>query len=289
MQDVARLRVRHHGHIPVPAAERGFVHRKAPDRFRLAARKSPRHRTLHDSIHRVPAQPHPPGDRLDARFLQPRDHFRLEVGRVPGTALRPRHPDGDHTVLRALDPRHVADQKRLVAPGVQVPPFAAARIVARARLAAARTPQRTPPGPFKLHPKLLRLPNWLHPGDLPLRAQAQNSIQPIPSGHVCELPSVSLWDSCRRPALPAADHAISSESRDPERQPAAPSVQQQYPWPEPPPKPLVRGRRGFRRRIGDAPASPVPHPTRRHTVFACESLPARSMIQLPMLPTHHDR
>ena len=193
MHDMARLRIRHHGHVPVPAAERGFVHRKAPNRLRLAARKSPRHRTLHDSVHRVPAQPHPAGDRLDARFLQPRDHFRLELGRVPRTPLRPRHLNRHHPVLRALDPRDVADQKGLVAPGVQVPPLAAACVVARARLAAVGTPQRAHPGPVQLHPKLLRLTLRLHPGDLPLRTQAQNGVQPVSSGHVCEFLSVSLW------------------------------------------------------------------------------------------------
>ena len=76
-------------------------------------------------------------------------------------------------VLRALDPRDAADQEGLVAPGVQVPPLAPPRIVARARLATARTPQRAPPGPLQLHPKLLRLPGRLHPRDLPLRTEAQ--------------------------------------------------------------------------------------------------------------------
>ena len=84
MQDVARLRIRHHGHVPVPAAERGLVHRKAPNRFRLAARKSTRHRALHDSVHGVPAQPHPLGDRLYARHLQPPDHLRLVQPVPPG-------------------------------------------------------------------------------------------------------------------------------------------------------------------------------------------------------------
>ena len=97
--------------------------------LRLAARESPRHCTLHDSIHRVPDQPHPAGDGLDARFLQPRDHFRLELGRVPRTPLRPRHLNRDNPVLRALDPRDIADQRGLVAPSVQVPPLAGAGII----------------------------------------------------------------------------------------------------------------------------------------------------------------
>ena len=201
MQDVARRRIRHHGHVPVPAPERGLVHRKAPDRFHLAARKSTRHRTLHDSVHRVPAQPHPLGDRLDARRLEPPDHLRLELRRVPRAPLRPRHLDRHHPVFRALHPRDVADQKGLVAPGVQVPPLAPPSIVARARPAAVRTPQPASPGPLQLHPKFLRLPGRLHPRDLPLRTQAQNGVQPVPPGHVCEFLSVSLWDSCRGRAL----------------------------------------------------------------------------------------
>lgn len=51
-----------------------------------------------------------------------------------------------------------------------------------------------PAGPFQLHPKLLRPPGRFHPGDLPLRTEAQNGIQPVPPGHVCEFPSVSSWD-----------------------------------------------------------------------------------------------
>ena len=292
MQDVASLRIRHHGDVLVPTPERGLVHRKAPDRCRLAARKSPYHRTLHDAIHRVPAQPHPPGDRLDAGFLQPRDHLRLEQGRVPRTPLRPRHLDRHHSVLRALDPRDVADQKGLVAPGVQIPPLAAARIVTRARLAAVRTPQRACPGPVQLHPKLLRFPCWLHSGDLPLRTEAQNGIQPVLPGHVCEFLSVSLWHTVPRANAPQRDHAISSESPGPERQSAALlPVQQQYRWLGCPTGLLcVERSRGSL--VASAARQLPPHLTpltSPSSRLACKSLPARPMIQLPALTTHHDR
>ena len=240
MQDVARLRIRHHGHVPVPAAERGLVHRKAPNRLRLAARKSPRHRALHDSVHRVPAQPHPLGDRLYARH-EPPDHLRLELHRVPRAPLRPRHLNRHHPVLRALDPRDVAGQKGLVAPGIQVPPLAAARIVARARLAAARTPQRAPSGPLQLDSKFLRCPRRLHPRDLPLRTQAQNGVQPSLPGHVRDFPSVSLWDRCRGASAPQPDDAISPGSRDSERTPLLSSRSAAVPVASVPNQVVVRG------------------------------------------------
>ena len=166
------------------------------------------------------------------RSLPPR------TGPCTSNPLRPRHPDDDHAVLRALHPRDVADQEGLVAPGVQVTPFAAARIVARARLAAVRTPQRASPGPVQLHPKLLRLPRRLHPRDLPLRTQVQNGIQPFSPGPVCEFLSVS-WDRCRWRVLRSLTTQSPPSPAIPKGSPMHSSpVQQQYPWLGCPTKPL---------------------------------------------------
>ena len=204
---------------------------------------------------------------------------------LPGS-LRPRHPDGDHPVLRALDPRNVADQEGLVAPGVQVPPLAAARIVARARLAAVRTSQRAPSGPLQLQPKLLRLPGRLHPGDLPLRTEAQNGIQPVPSSHVCEFLSVSFAGQAPRASAPRGSTTQSPPS--PASRKAARSS-----------SPISSSTRGLgaqpsrcawsgredasprRRHARFLRASPPHSPSHR---LACEGLPARPMIQLRMLP-----
>ena len=280
MQDAARLRIRHHGHVPVPAAERGLVHRKAPDRFRLAARKSPRHRTLHDSIHRVPAQPHPPGDRLYARFLEPPDHFRLELRRVPRTLLRPRHMDRDHPVLRALDPRDVADQKGLVAPGIHVPPLTAPRIVARAGLAAVRAPQPAPHGPLQLHPKFLRLPRRLHPRDLPLGTQARTA-----SGQLLPAMSATSFPShCGTGAGTSAPARPRNLPRPrPSRKPARCSSRSAaVPVASVPHQALVRGLVREGHSAASAARLPLPAGSTVHIV-------PHPMIRLRPVPTHQDR
>ena len=80
--------------------------------------------------------------------------------------------------------------------------------------------QRASPGPVQLHPTLLRLLGRLHPDDLPLRTEAQNGIQPVPPGYVCEFLSVSFVKQVpRSERFARLDHAISLKSRDPERQP----------------------------------------------------------------------
>ena len=306
MQDVARLRIRHHGHVPVPALERGLVHRKTPNRCRLAARKSPRHRALHDSVHRVPAQPHPLGDRLHARHLEPPDHLRLELDRVPRTPLRPGHLDRHQPVLPALDPRDVADQKGLVAPGVQVPPLAAPRIVARARLAAMRTPQRAPPGPLQLHPKFLRLPGRLHPRDLPLPDPGPER-RPASSFRPClRVPFRLVVGQVPGASAPRPDDGISSEPRDPERQPAAllPFSRSTGGFRAQPGRCAWESSGGSHCRVGGTPAasrrdrsvppstrSPL-HPLRTSPPRPTElrkSASPRPMIQLPMLTTHQDK
>ena len=195
---------------------------------------------------------------------------------LPGS-LPPRHPDGDHPVLRALDPRDVADQEGLVAPGVQVPPLAAARIVARARLAAVRTSQRAPSGPLQLQPKLLRLPGRLHPGDLPLRTEAQNGIQPfLPAMSASSFPSHSR-DRRRGRALRAARPRNLLQVPRPERRHAAPPRSAAVPVAWVPNQVVVRGVvERTPRRVGGTPASSAPHPlTRRHTAsLAKASQPA---------------
>ncbi len=212
-------------------------------------------------------------------------------GRVPRTPLRPRHLDRHHSVLRALDPRDVADQKGLVAPGVQIPPLAASRIVARARLAAVRTPQRACPGPVQLHPKLLRFPCWLHPGDLPLRTEAQNGIQPVFPGHVCEFLSVSLWHTCRGRTL----RSVTTQS------PPSPPIPKDSP---PHFSPFSSSTGG----LGAQPSGCAwsgredPSSRRRHVRFLhtspphiatipprLQKPPSPPMIPLPALTTHHDR
>ena len=209
---------------------------------------------------------------------------------LPGS-LRPRHPDGDHPVLRALDPRNVADQEGLVAPGVQVPPLAAARIVARARLAAVRTSQRAPSGPLQLQPKLLRPPGRLHPGDLPLRTEAQNGIQPVPSSHVCEFLSVSFAGQAPRASAPRGSTTQSPPS------PAMPKGstqllpdQQQYPWPGCPTKSLcVEWSRGPLVASAARPLPPRLTPSLAVTPPRLRRPPSPPHDSASDAPTHHDK
>ena len=121
--------------------------------------------------------------RLHARLLQPPDHFRLKLRRVPRTPFRPRHLHRHHPVFPGPHPRHIADQEGRIAPCVQIPPLPPPRVVARASLAAMRTSQPAAARPRQLHPQFLPLRGPLHPGDPPVRSQAQNGVQPAPLLH----------------------------------------------------------------------------------------------------------
>ena len=231
-----------------------------------------------------------PAHRLDAGF--PFSHAitsASEQGRVPRTPLRPRHLDRHHSVLRALDPRDVADQKGLVAPGVQIPPLAAARIVTRARLAAVRTPQRACPRSGATPPEapsvsvLGSTPVTFHSGPRPRTASSQF----FPAMSASSFPS-HCGTQCRGRTLRQRDHAISSESPGPERQSAALlPVQQQYRWLGCPTGLLcVERSRGSL--VASAARQLPPHLTpltSPSSRLACKSLPARPMIQLP--GAHH--
>src|SRR5204863_8298455 len=109
------------------------------DRFELAQLQAAAYCALHHAVDLVPAQTHPSCHRARVGFLQPVDDQRLHQRGETTVGISPGHLDLEHSMLAALDARHIGPDERLEHARIQVAPRAPAGVVSRTRSTALRT------------------------------------------------------------------------------------------------------------------------------------------------------
>lgn len=94
---------------------------------------------LFDTVDRAPTQPKAPAYRMKRCLTQAFHHIHFESVRIAPSGVRPRHPDGEAAMLRALDARHFAPYDRPVFARIEMTPAPASHVVSRAVEIAQRT------------------------------------------------------------------------------------------------------------------------------------------------------
>jgi len=138
LEDALSITVVDDRHVLVALLEGGLVNTDVAKRLRLSPSQTSGHGALHHPIDLIPSHTQHPGHRRMARFFEPIDDECLEHGREPRARIRPRHPQLLDPMLRALHPRHIGGQQRLVLHRVQVAPGPTTGVVTAARDATHR-------------------------------------------------------------------------------------------------------------------------------------------------------
>ena len=124
----------------------------------------------------LPRQTQQIGYRAQTRLLEPVDHKGLEQSRKSRPRLAPRHRDLVDSVLRTVHPGHHGHQDRSILAGVQMPPTAGPRIIARTglttdgarQLGLTRLKMDANLPTFHLQLNIYHLPGDLNAKDLPI-------------------------------------------------------------------------------------------------------------------------
>lgn len=189
VQHALSVEVAQHAHVVVTLTETLFVDPEVTQILDLATVKSARDRAIHDAVDLVPRK-RCEGLGLDfgADRHQYVDREGLEHSRKTALILGPGNPQLKHSMVGAISAGHVGHDESFPLHGIEVPPAARTRVVARDDCLALGAMKELARGVLDSNGDLSKIGRRdglddLHRGYLPRRSQAQEHLIQVNIAH----------------------------------------------------------------------------------------------------------